>query len=163
MEFKFMDSQKVASIEYLLVLLEKVETTPFSVDSVVYVAKCLGVPLKYYDDFLFSPLSPTSPKVHDDVLTLLASRLIESEPSSLKYVLTQEGKRIVSEITKKMSLNDQEKLNKVSEIFKKLENDEEKEEFGLFLYVKNNNIKKIKNFVSKNKLKTYERLLQEHV
>jgi len=158
-----MDNRKLASIEYLLVLLEKVETTPFSVDSVVYVAKCLGVPLKYYDDFLFSPLSPISPKVHDDVLTLLASRLIEREPSSLKYVLTQEGKRIAREIIEKMSLKDQEKLNKVSEIFKKLEDDKKREEFGLFLYVKNNNVKKIKDFLSENELETYERLLQEHV
>jgi len=156
-----MGKKRVTNIEYLLVLLEKVETTPFSVDSVVYVAKCLGIPLEYYNDFLFSPLTPTSPKVHDDVLTLLASRLIEREPSSSKYVLTQEGKRIASEITKRMSLKDQEKLNKVSEIFKKLEDDKEKEKFGLFLYIKNRKVKKIKDFVPEDKLKTYETLLQE--
>ena len=60
-----------------------------------------------------------------------------------------------------MSLKDQEKLNKVSEIFKKLEDDKEKEKFGLFLYIKNRKVKKIKDFVPEDKLKTYETLLQE--
>jgi len=133
-------------VDYLLLILKEYDkVTAFNVDDVVYIAMVAGLPIKY--DFVFSSTGPKSPTLRDDILSLLAAKLIQLDPESYRYSITEKGKKVLEEIEKNIDTRTKSILERLLRIFNGLKSEKALNRLSIYAYLKDRNKERLGAFL----------------
>lgn len=158
-----LNRKPLTSADYVLLILEKYkEVTALNVDDVIYLAKTAGLPIRY--EFVFSPTGPKSPDLRDSLLSLLAARIIQLEPESYRYFITDYGKKVLDEIKRNTDTKNMSFLENFFQILHKLRDAKALNELSIFIYLEGNGgEKQLELFLGDTKRISFYKMIRDEL